>query len=497
VAACAAGFENENHVEEESAMISNDPVVQALREGLGNDAVSTDPDVLRAHGKDAWPLAAKWNYTEAGEHLPACVVMPADASGVIQCVQIATGHGRAMVPYGAGSGVTGAAVPPASAVVVDLRALNELVALDEDNFMVTTGPGMIGGHLEHWLGERGYTLGHYPQSLHLASMGGLVSTRSTGTFSSKYGGIEDLLLGLEAVLPDGELITLRPTPRSAAGPNLAQLFVGAEGAFGLITQVTVRIYRKAERLALGGYAFDHLSSAVAAVREAYGRHVPAAVLRLYDSIEAEGLYKRVGENLGKPLLITGHEGVSEIAEAEQKVFAEIAVGHGATPLGEAIGKAWEAHRFDASWLTQGNDGPTRMADAIEVAVSWSGLVPLYDDLMKTVAPQCSKAMGHYSHFYTTGACLYFIFFVEGEDTQEVRTRYTQIWDTVMTRVLAAGGTIGHHHGVGLARAARLPDELGSGHILLSRLKHALDARNLMNPGKFGIAAAADQIQRAS
>jgi alkyldihydroxyacetonephosphate synthase len=467
-------------------MNSNDPIVTALAERLGQERISVQRDVLLAHSHDAWPLASKWTDEEARAHLPACVALPRDADEVSAVVQIATQAARALVPFGAGSGVTGAAVPQAGAVVVDMRGMNRIVKLDEANLMVTVDPGVIGGDLERWLGERGYTLGHYPQSLHLASVGGLVATRSTGTFSSKYGGIEDLLLGLEAVLPDGGRVAFKTVPRASTGPNLAQLFVGAEGAFGFITRVTLRVFQKAEKLALGGYAFPDLKSAVAAMREAYGRHVNAAVLRLYDSIEAEGLYRRVGENLDQPLLITGHEGVAEIAEAEQRVLGQICAKHGARPLGEAIGVAWEQHRFDASWLTRGNEGPTRMADAIEVAASWDTLVPLYDKLLEAVAPLCSKAMGHYSHFYSTGACLYFIFFVEGENAADTRERYSRVWGTVMDEVLEAGGTIGHHHGVGLARASHLRAELGSGYELLARIKQALDPQGLINPGKFGL-----------
>lgn len=466
-------------------MMIKNGVVQALLNDLGHSVVSIKNADLEAHTKDTWPLAAKWTTQEAETHLPSCVVRPTNSEMVAIALKIAVKHACPVVPFGAGSGVTGAAVPQSGAIVIDLREMKEIVNFDPDNLMVTVEPGVMGGVLEQWLSNKGFTLGHYPQSLHLASVGGLVSTRSTGTFSSKYGGIEDLILGLEAVLPDGEVVKFRATPRSATGPNLVSLFVGAEGLFGIVTQITLRIFPIAEVRSLLGYTFPDLASGLKALRECFGRHLRPAVLRLYDANEATGLYGRVGLALDKPLLIVGHEGEKRVAKAEQDAFSEIATAFGAESLGAEIGNAWEAHRFDASWLDKGNGGPHLMADAIEVGVSWTGLNALYEQVMKEIQPLCAKVMGHYSHFYSTGGCIYFIFFVEGSDTLSVKEKYQAVWNTTMKCVLAMGGTVSHHHGIGLIRSEYMRAELGTGFHLLERLKQAIDPQNIMNPGKFG------------
>ncbi len=467
-------------------MITKADVVQALQNELGPSIVSIKNADLEAHARDTWPMAAKWTVQETEKHLPACVIRPTSCEMVELAVKVAAQHAYPVVPFGAGSGVTGAAIPQDSAIVIDMREMKQIVRFDPDNLMVTVEPGVLGGVLEEWLSGKGFTLGHYPQSLHLASIGGLVSTRSTGTFSSKYGGIEDLILGLEAVLPDGEAVKFRATPRSATGPDLVSLFVGAEGLFGIITQITLRIFPTAECRSLLGYAFPDLAAGLTALRECYGRHLRPAVLRLYDATEATGLYDRVGLALDKPLLIVGHEGEKRVAKAEQEAFAEIAIASGAQSLGAGIGNAWESHRFDASWLDRGNGGPRLMADAIEVAVSWSQLGPLYERVIKSIQPLCAKVMGHYSHFYSTGGCIYFIFFVEGKDTATAKERYRAVWDTVMKCVLEIGGTVSHHHGIGMARSEYMRAELGSGFRLLKLLKNAIDPKHIMNPGKFAL-----------
>lgn len=438
-----------------------------------------------AAAKDWWPVAGKWTSEETVMHRPLAVLRPKNEADVVAAVLAAAEHGFALVARGAGSGVVGAVVGEANHVSLDLADLNKTVDLDEERFLVTVDAGKLAGELEQELNAQGYTLGHYPQSLYLASVGGLVATRSCGTFSNKYGGIENLVLGLRVVLADGSVIVFRPTPRSATGPYLLPLFIGSEGSLGIITQATLRVFPLTERH-FGGYKFPSLDAAVRAVREGFARHVVPAVLRIYDDVEAQNLYKHVGLTETSPLLIVGYDGPAEITQAESRLFSEIAVRAGAEWLGPEIGHAWEQHRFNADWLVKGNTGPGCMADAIEVSAAWPDIMPIYDEVRATVAGDCSLFMGHMSHFYSSGGALYIIFAIEAETSDVARERYTRIWEETLRITLKHGGSISHHHGVGKIRSGALAGDLGSAHQLLSTIKAALDPASLLNPGKLGI-----------
>ncbi|HZZ92419.1 MAG TPA: FAD-binding oxidoreductase [Usitatibacter sp.] len=457
----------------------------SLAEALGTDAVDGSEVARRAHARDRWPPAAKWSGNQEAAHLPACIVRPTDESAVAAAVRAARSAGKAVIPYGAGSGVCGAVISRTQPVVIDLRAMDRIVRFDPDAALLEVEAGAIAMTVEKWLNERGFTLGHYPQSMPLATMGGLVSTRSSGTFSGRYGNIEELVAGLDVVLADSQIVRTPRTVRSATGPDLKQLFIGAEGTLGIVTKVAMRVFRMSELRWFGGYAFPTLDAGVEMVRQAYACHIRPAVLRLYDATEAASLYSRVGAQEDSPLLIVGHEGVPRMVDAERDCLAELAVRHGARAIGSEIGDAWERHRFDASWLDIGNAGATRLADAIEVSAFWPALVPLYRESMRRIVPLCSRAMGHYSHFYGTGAALYIIFFVEGQDPDDAIRRYEAVWHEVMSATASLGGSISHHHGVGRARAGALASELGSAHVVLKALKRALDPSSLFNPGHLG------------
>ncbi len=457
-------------------------VATPLADALGAQAVLTSPEALRAYAHDRWPIAAKWSDPQIQAHQPACVVRPADEAGVASAVRIARSAGRAIVPFGAGSGVCGAVVSDSHAVVIDLRAMDRIIKFDPDANLLEVEAGAIAMDVEKWLNERGFTLGHYPQSMSLATLGGLVSTRSSGTFSGKYGNIEDLVVGLDIVLASGEIVRTPRTVRSATGPDVKQVFIGAEGALGVITRVAVRIFRLPQRRWFGGYALPTIDAGIEAVREAYASHVRPAVLRLYDATEAASLHARVQSREIAPLLIVGHEGRSTMVEAERVELQAIVEAHGGKALGSGIGDAWERHRFDASWLETGNAGAARFADAIEVSAFWPSLAPLYHEAMRRIGPLCSRAMGHYSHFYSTGGALYIIFFVEGAHREDALRRYGEAWREVMQATMSHGGSISHHHGIGRVREALLGAELGSGRAVLAALKQALDPTGLFNPG---------------
>lgn len=456
-----------------------------LRKEFG-DCVSDDPATLKAHAGDWWPILAKWTESQQAAHLPVAVVHAPDVETVKRAVAFAASQGLSLVPYGAGSGVTGAVVGPAGAVVLDTRRLDRILDFDPDNGLVTVESGVMGGHLEQWLDERGWTLGHYPQSLHISTVGGWVSTCSSGTFSSKYGGIESLLAGLEVVLPTGEAVSFKPVPRTATGPRLMQLFVGAEGSFGVVTKVSLRIFRKPQVRRFAAYAPASLEKGLEIVRLAYQAHLCPALMRLYDEIEAKHLYEGVDRAAGAPLLLLAHEGLATMVDAEQAAFADIAARCGATSVDPAVARFWEAGRYNAEWYRQGNAGAGRIADSIEVAASWTRLAPLYRDVMAKVAPICTSAMGHFSHFYSTGSSLYVIAFLEDDDPAGLRARYDRLWTAVIDATLEHGGTISHHHGLGMVRAGMLQRELGTAHSLLGKVKEALDPKGMFNPGKLGL-----------
>ena len=454
-------------------------VFEALRAALGEDStLSQSPEDLRAHSGDQWPRALKWTDAEAAAHLPACIVRPKTAAAVASILRIASQYGVAVAPYGAGSSVTGAAVADAGAIVIDLQDLARIADFSAEDNLVRVEAGCMGGELEVWLNERGYTLGHYPQSLHISTVGGWTATRSTGTFSAKYGGIETLVAGLEVVLPDGRVLDIKPVPRSASGPGLMGLFLGAEGRFGIVTRVDLRVIPQPEAYLLRSYAFADLNSAMTMVKKAFDQHFPPALIRLYDAVEARHVYAKAHIDHDQPLLIVGHVGQADCAAVEADVFAKQAAALGGTDIGPEVAQAWDLHRYSADWFDKGNLGPNRMADSIEISAAWSQLLPLYDEIVDELGPVTSEIMAHWSHFYPDGAGMYVIFSIEDGERAHMLETYQRIWDTVMNRTLARGGSISHHHGCGLVRAPYLEREHGETALsLLSGIK------SLIDPGK--------------
>ena len=464
-------------------------IAERLRAQAPDLDLVTQQDDLDRLAKDWWPVAGKWTERERVAHRPLCAVHPRHHDQVAVAVRVAGEIGLAVIACGARSGVVGGIVSRGGAMAIDMTGCDELIEFDQDRRFVTAGAGHSAGDLEQKLNAQGFTLGHYPQSLHLASIGGLVATRSSGTFSNKYGGIEQLVVGLKAVMSDGETVAVKPTPRSATGPSLLSLFIGSEGSLGVITEVTLRAFPLPESRVFAGYAFDELDSAMAAVAQSFAQHVVPAVIRVYDEIEARGLFAKAGiESRNQCLIITGHDGARNLVETECNLFARIAMENSGQALGPDIGDAWEAHRYNADWLINGNQGPGNMADAIEIAAHWPDIVPIYREVRNAVADQCTLFMGHMSHFYSTGGCLYLIFTVKDDTPQGAVRRYWTIWDTAMEITLKHRGSISHHHGIGTVRAGRLAQELGSAHGLLRVVKSAIDPANRLNPGKFGLSA---------
>lgn len=461
-----------------------DSVLRALRAELGDDRISTDPELLARMGGDTWPLRLIQSVLGRPPTRPLAVVRPTSAAEVAAAVRVLAAHDVAIVPRGGGSGVVGGAEAPSDAVVLDLGALDAIVALDEENLHVRVGAGVLLAKLEAWLHERGYTTGHYPQSIDLAQVGGLVATRSSGQFSTKYGSIEDRVAGLEVVLPDGELVRMSAVPRRSVGPDLRALFVGSEGTLGVITEVTLKIVPLPEERRLEAFALPSFAHGLAAIRKFMRVGWRPAVVRLHDAFEAgRGYGQWVGA--GEVILLLLSEGPRTHASTEMHALADIVLAEGGRSLGAEPVEKWLEHRNDVGhfekWLRAGS-----IIDTIEVAATWAEIGRIHALVCERLPQQIEQlrhVSGHSSHSYPDGTNVYFSFITEPvTDASEAEDVYRRIWTAVMDITLAEGGTIAHHHGVGRMRTPWVTADLGSAHRVLEAIEQAIDPRGIMNPG---------------
>jgi alkyldihydroxyacetonephosphate synthase len=461
----------------------SDVVVQALRTELGDVRVSTDPEVLEHSGRDTWPLRLAQAVLGRPATRPLAIVRPTNVAEVAAAVRVLADHEVAVVPRGGGSGVVGGADAPDDAVVLDLGALDGILSLDEDNLHVCVGAGVMLAQLEAWLHARGYTTGHYPQSIDLAQVGGLVATRSSGQFSSKYGSIEDLVLGLEVVLADGEVVRMSAMPRRAVGPDLRALWIGSEGTLGVITEVTLKVVPLPEERRTQAFALPSFAHGLTAMRKFMRVGWRPAVVRLNDAVEAQ---RGFGEWLAadEVILLLLSEGPRGYASMEMAALGEIVEAEAGRSLGPEPVERWLEHRNDVAHYEQYIRAGL-IVDTIEVAAAWEAIARIHAlvcELPQQI-PQLRHITGHSSHSYPQGTNLYFSFAAEpATDAAAAELVYRQIWTAVMDITLREGGTISHHHGIGRMRTPWVARDLGSAHRLLTAIERTLDPRGIMNPG---------------
>lgn len=425
---------------------------------------------------DLWPLGIM--RARAGAEPPLVeVARPQTAAEVGELLRT----GRRVVPVGGGSGVCGAVRPAAGDLVLDLSALDG-VAIDETNLLVRAGAGVNGLELERRLNERGLTLGHFPASLAVATVGGLVSTRSSGQESSRHGSIEDMVVGLTVALRDGRIAGARVHPRSAVGPALHQLFVGAEGALGVVLEAVLRVRRLPQRVIGRGWRLPAVAEGLAAVRQAVQGDLRPLVLRLYDPEDSalQGLD-------GGCLLVGAAAGPDAVAEAEAALLAHAAEAAGGEPLGEEPWERWLRHRFDlsADRLRDLLEPAGAYVDTIELGATWSVVPGLYRAVKDHLAGVAGLALCHFSHPSAQGCCAYFTFAGTAPDEPAAEATYREAWRGAMEAALRHGATISHHHGVGLARAPWVRDELGGWWDVWDRVRQALDPEARLNPNGVG------------
>jgi alkyldihydroxyacetonephosphate synthase len=468
-------------------------VAARLVDALGADAVSTSVVSLRAYARDAYPLAIRDVVAGGTRFAPEIVVWPTSVPEVAAVIAIATAEGASVVPYGGGSGIVGGALGGPRAIILDTKRLAEIEVIDTVAGTVTVGAGCLGKDLEDRLNAAGHTCGHYPQSLYSSTVGGWVAHRGVGTFSTRYGKMDDLVVALDAVLPDGTLFQAKAAPQSAAGPDLKRLFLGAEGTLGVVTRVTLKIFPLPEVRLATAYQCSSFDAGLEIARRAVQRGYQPAAVRLYDAIEARERLGASSENSDEALLLVICEGPRELAEVTARGVAGFASELGARDLGPALADHWLATRFSTAGLVSTISSERGVADALEVANDWRRLPDTYRAMlaaMSTAVGDRGLVYGHASHFYHSGANLYMIFHVTAAAGESVDARYRAVLDAAFDACFATGATLTHHHGVGIGKRKYMRAELGEGGLrILDQIRATLDPNGVMNPGKLTEGAA--------
>jgi alkyldihydroxyacetonephosphate synthase len=471
-----------------------DSVVQRLAAivGDGNIRVGHEARARHALGKSTLDLLAI--RSGAPVAAPDAVVLPGSHDDVLAVLRQCSEDGVAVVPFGGGTSVVGGLTPETSGfagtVALDLRRLNRLLELDEESRLAVLQPGLRGPEAEALLAERGYTIGHFPQSFEYATLGGFAAARSSGQASAGYGRFDELVMSLRVATPAGPM-TLGRAPKSAAGPDLRQLILGSEGALGVITELTVQVRPRPQARVYEGWRLGSFAGGIAALRSLVQDGPVPTVVRLSDEAEtALGLARpdEVGSSAatGGCLAIIGYEGTTADVDTRRRAATDKLTAAGATPV-PGGGDGWAHERYRGPYLRDALLDAGALVETLETVTFWSSLERLYNEVTNALRESLTGAgtapaiLCHVSHVYPAGASLYFT--VACAQTDDPASQWLAAKTAASDAILEAGGSISHHHGVGRDHRRWYQTEVGPlSTALLRAIKRTLDPAGILNPG---------------
>ncbi len=456
---------------------------QALSDLLGASKVSSAEADTQQRRFDRWCVKHYRDWRGQTVTAPACVVSPTTTAEVQALIRYANQHAIAVIPYGLGSGVCGGIEPKGDDILLDMSRMNQVCDINPTDLLATFEAGKNGLEAEEAVAAHGLTIGHWPQSVAISTVGGWVSTRASGQFSTAYGNIEDIIYAMEVVLPNGEIVTLGKAPRAAAGPDLRHLIMGAEGIMGVVTKVSLSLRRQPEAREFSAFYCQSMAQGFEAQRQIVQADWRPPVMRQYDASEVTRLFPNY-ESDDSGLLLMVHEGPAGRVTAELDAVRAIADTVGLVEADSSVTKGWLDHRNHVpEWVDLLNMGV--IADTIEVSATWQQIDAVYNNTVSALqtVPSIALASAHSSHVYRSGINLYFTFACAPADAAEMEALYFEAWHKALTATAEAGGGIAHHHGSGRLRRQYLHHDLGEPGIeLLKTLKHAIDPKGIMNPG---------------
>ena len=438
------------------------------------------------------------------------VVFPSSHDDVVKIVELCNEYHIPLSIVAGGSSVTSGIQPPSNAIAINLCKMNKVLTIQQDSLYIVAQSGISGPELERILNKENLTLGHFPQSFEYSCLGGWVVTRGAGQNSTLYGKIEDMVMGIKCVSGSGETLSTKIAPRRATGPDINQILTGSEGAFGIVTEIALRVWRKPQQTRFAAFFFKSFEEGLHAYREILQSGYKPAVMRISDSEETyynivaqtlmrdppkmPFLYRYLLKYLEKRgylvdsrcMAIMSFEGDPKLVDLTFNKAKAYVKKFGGYYLGSRPAKSWHKRRFELPFIRDPLVDYGILIETFETSSTWDKIIDLYYAVRKALKQECPILWTHGSHFYQSGANLYFILAAPQESNNEIE-QYYRIKKKVLDTFQENGGTLSHHHGIGRAFSSWFPKEIGDEGIkLMKSIKKTLDPNGIMNPGIFDV-----------
>ena len=437
------------------------------------------PDYPPALGRDLSALTQFAQHHHGDLPHPGLAALPRTSGDVQRIIRLARRDGVNVVPRGGGSGVMQGIWAGEDSVVLDLSAMTTLGPLDAENGRIIVGAGLNLMSLETSLQSQGWTLGHWPQSISLATIGGLIATKSIGQYSARYGGIEDMVREIEVVLGCGDIVRIgSQAPRRSLGPELLPLFIGSEGTLGVIAEAALKVRPLPQANRHAAFTHADFSQGLSALQRWMLAGLTPALVRLYDPAETARTFAQAKGSL----LLAIFEGTAKTITPQIEEALELSRPCG-VPADPGLVAQWLATRNDVgAWAPLLQQG--YLVDTIEVAGTWSILPDLYETIVRESHALAGVIglTGHTSHVYADGANLYFTFLAHPQSPDQAEALYREIWSTAMNAALRLGATVSHHHGVGRIRREWMARERREELPWLLQIRKIFDPDGILNRG---------------
>jgi len=467
-----------------------DMILFELKDIVGDEDVSTAESDKIAYSVDYYWVSELWHDRGQRGPAPDFIVLPESAQEVSKIMVLANEYKIPVTIWGGGAGSQGGALPVCGGIILDMKKMNKVHNIDLNSMTVEVDTGIIMEHFERKLEKYNVSTMHLPASIYCSTVGGFLAHRGTGVLSTKYGKMEDMVVSMEVVLPDGRVISTLPVPKTASGPDLNWFFIGSEGTLGVITKVTLKIHKIPEVRKFRAFLFKDLHSGIEVGRKIVHSSLHPCVIRLYDNAETKSLIKRVlGIDRDGAYLVYGFDGYENIVDLEMRYASEIAGNENGEDLGSKPGEEWWLNRYKFFFPPYCFALPQAFGTCDTVA-TYSNIENVYWEMKSVVEKNFPEArfIGHFSHWFYWGCMLYARFIVDSppSDPHKAIQLYNKIWNMVLRAAMSRGGVLNEHHGVGLKLGRLMKEQYNDSFMLIKNLKRDLDPNNIMNPGKMGL-----------